>query len=759
MRNRFYLQQKAARLRAAVAAAVMGVAMTAGAQTTAPLKPVNFTADATYNKVVLNWENPAQTEVLLTEDFEGSKFPATGWSLKTTNTDDPMNTWFQFPTSEMIEGGLDEESIAMFVHGGKKSALVYPDMNAPHADGSSAVQDEWLYLPATPGADYISFYSYIDPKLLEYAEDEEFADHYYVKVSHDGGKTWKIIWDARTGMTSDNCFQNIKLYLGDASQGDPIVAFNATGDLTNPDTGIYFAWAIDDVQLLKGVGDMSVAPTEAYNLYYDGTLLAENLTKTTYTDLSDKEPGNHTYAVEAVSKTANMKSEKAELNVEIKEPTLNAPTNVKLSYTEDTTPGKYNVTIKWDAPKGERKPVNYSVYCNNALVAGFLEEMEVEQTGKPKGAYTYQVVACYEYPSGESDPALAEAEIAIGTRFPASNFQAERSDEGNVEMTWKAPTASEYALKNYVVYRGNTKLGETTETKFTEQNAPQGIYDYAVKAVYTDGVASLPAKQTIEYGLTPRFTLPFAEDFTGGMTPENWKIEKLDGKMQDQYLWRFDNWFDLPITGGNFSGEFASLASSVAGYTRVWATLDTPPLVRGTLNDGEKTYLEFDLDYNASGKTSEAGVYYSYDGESWALIGNERLSGYTTDDIPLGKTCMPEHKVFDVTNCFTDDTTPVYFAWNYKGKVANHLAIDNVKIFNGTSASIRTADSKTAYTVNGNSINVNGASRVQVFSADGIRIADATAKTGEQITAPLAKGMNMVKITTTDGIKTIKLNK
>ena len=33
--------------------------------------------------------------------------------------------------------------------------------------------------------------------MLEYGEFEDFKDHYYVKVSHDGGKTWKALWDAR----------------------------------------------------------------------------------------------------------------------------------------------------------------------------------------------------------------------------------------------------------------------------------------------------------------------------------------------------------------------------------------------------------------------------------------------------------------------------------------------------------------------------------------------------------------------------------
>lgn len=759
MEKKFYIPLTATWLHAtAVTLTACIVPIAAVAQTVAPEKPVNLSAETDYNKVVLKWENPVKTETLLSEDFEGDKFPNDGWSLKTTNTDYFMNTWFNFPTSEMIEAGISDEDINMFVHGGKKSALVYLDNNAPHADGSSAVQDEWLYMPATAGAEYVSFYSYINPILLEYAQNEEFPDHYYVEVSHDGGQTWKHIWDARTDMANEDKFQDIRLYLGDPAQGDPIVAFHAVSDVNNPESGLYFAWAIDDVTLSKSTGNSNAAAAEAYNLYLDGNMLAENLYSTKYTDLSNKEPGDHKYEVEAVSHTANLVSEKAELNVNIKEPVTNAPKNVKLTYKNSDTTGKYDVTVTWDAPDGDRKPVNYSVYCNNALVAGYMEEMEVEQTGKPKGAYTYQVVANYQYPEGESERTAAEANIAIGTRFPATNLETTRNGNGSQAMVWNAPKASEYTVKNYAIYRGNTKIGETENTNFTETDSPKGIYSYAVKAVYSDGETALPATKTVKNGETPNYTLPFTEDFTGGLTPENWQIEKVDGKMQDQYLWRFDNWFELPVSGGNFSGDFASLASSVAGYTRVWSTLDTPPLVRGDLGEGEKTFLEFDLDYNATGKTSEAGVYYSYDGDSWAPI--DEFEGYQTEDLANGTTCKPEHKTYDITDKFQDATTPVYLAWSYKGKVANHMAIDNVKVYNATSAtSIQNARNNIAYSIDGNTLSVNGASRIQVYSADGVCTFDVTSVNHNNTKATLSKGLNIVKISTINGIKTIKINR
>lgn len=132
MEHNFYSHTAATWLRSFALTSAMAFTLAASAQTSAPQKPVNFKADAVYNKVVLTWEDPVQTQTLLTEGFEGEAFLSEGWSQKTTNTDYYMNTWFQFPSAEMEEEGIDDESRYMFVHGGKKSAVLYMDMNAPH---------------------------------------------------------------------------------------------------------------------------------------------------------------------------------------------------------------------------------------------------------------------------------------------------------------------------------------------------------------------------------------------------------------------------------------------------------------------------------------------------------------------------------------------------------------------------------------------------------------------------------------------------
>ena len=704
-----------------------------------PSAPSNLKAVADYNKVTLTWQRDVVSDTLYKQGFEEAGFPQEGWSQTRTNTYDNLFSWFSFPTEEIKENVEGWES---WIHSGERSAALFFDDAAPHTDGSSAVQNEWLVMPVKAGARYVQFYTYIDPKVLTWGEDEGFPDHYYVKVSHDGGKTWEVIWDARYDSNGSDGWQLVSLYLGDNADGEAIVAFQALSDTENTESGLYLSWVIDDVRLLdagttsaadpahspsvRPLGNRPTyrnfvptgkkvarpykprkapAPADCYNVYLDNKRIAKNLHSLTFTDTSDKTAGVHQYAVQAVSLSEDLTSPLAKIDVEIKKATLNPPSNVRVTYKQDEETGKYDVALTWDAPEGERKPIYYNAYANGALFGGWLEDTSVGQTGLSKGIYTYTVTAVYENPDGESEP-VGDI-VALGTRPTPYNLTADRSEDGTLNLAWTAPKPSENAVEKYVVFRGNDKISETTATTLSEANAPEGSYDYSVKALYADGVLSVPATIQVEYGVKPNYRLPFEENFDGDMKPANWTVEKVDGRMKDNYLWRFDNWYELPVSGGGFSGCFASVNASATGFLNVFTTLDTPPLLRNSA-DGPYVTLEFDMDY------AMAGVYYSYNAEDWGEI-DGNLQGYIPADLAEGETCRPQHKAYDVTKCFVDDVTPVYFAWKYNAKQAYHLAIDNVRIYNSTTVGIN------GITDNNASTNASGA----VYNLNGQRVVNA----------------------------------
>lgn len=227
------------------------------------------------------------------------------------------------------------------------------------------------------------------------------------------------------------------------------------------------------------------------------------------------------------------------------------------------------------------------------------------------------------------------------------------------------------------MFRGNDLIGETSSRSLSDPAAPQGRYEYAVRAVYDDGVLALPVKAEYDNGGVQTYSLPFSEDFTGGMKPANWQVQKLRAAMKDDYLWRFDNWYELPITGEGFDADYASVNSMYAGYGRVTTRLVSPPLQATGLSDDEQVMLDFDMDLN-EGSSTRARLDFSTDGgDTWETW--EYLSGYTDDDLDEGQTSRPEHVQMDVTSIFDTDAT-IMLGWYYNGLQSKHLAIDNVRV-------------------------------------------------------------------------------
>lgn len=510
-----------------------------------------------------------------------------------------------------------------------------------------------------------------------------------------------------------------------------IVTFQALSDLDDEATGLYFTWAIDDVSLYTEATG-AAAPSQpregkplaslpayrpfamtgkkvarpmrsaykvtgatSYNVLIDGQMLAQQVKTTAYTDTTDKASGEYTYGVQAVNGDAV--SEPVEVKVNFSAPRTNAPRNVQVTSAYDEETGKYKVNMTWDAPEGDRQPSHYECYANGALFAGWLEpdERATEQTGVNRGVQYYAVKAVYENPDGESE--LVGTLVAIGTRNTVSDLQASiDEDNATAHLTWQAPKASEYTVEKYLVFRGGKQIAETKATSYDDTNIPEGDYEYNVKTVYTDGVVSLPIAVAVSYGEEIVYGLPFNEDFNSGLLPADWAVERINESMKIDYVWRFDNWFELPVAGGGFEGNFASICSSISPLVNMFAALETPCLY-SKLQADEKVFIDFDIDYctvdKATGQKSEAGLKYSYNKNEWADV-CDAFDGYHVEDLAAGETCKPQHLSFDVTSCFAENS-PLYFAWFYNAKKAQHIAIDNVKIYIVNGSGIQSTETTT----------------------------------------------------------------
>jgi len=107
-------------------------------------------------------------------------------------------------------------------------------------------QDEWLI---TPEVDIVS-----DSKLTFEStvwEGSVYGDHYYVKVSTDGGTTWIPVWDASTltGNGWNYYYYPYSIDLSNFAGKSVKIAFQA---IDGDGQGLWYIWFVDNIGLSAG---------------------------------------------------------------------------------------------------------------------------------------------------------------------------------------------------------------------------------------------------------------------------------------------------------------------------------------------------------------------------------------------------------------------------------------------------------------------------------------------------------------------------
>ncbi len=675
----------------------MGTVLSLMAQ--APATPINLQAEVEGCKVSLSWQRGDNNAILTHEGFEGEKFPSEGWEVQSFNTTDYRCSWFHYPTDDFKE--LDNWQY--YIKEGEGSAMVYMDMG--YHEGIVYNQDEKLISPIYNDAVYLDFWYYINPMILEYAQFSDFVDKYCVELSHDGGETWEVIWDARNHHNGLDDWQQVSLYLGEPTPNTRI-AFHAQSDMENEWSTLYFSWTIDDVVISsngtssdtmlstqqytrRNISDSMQSykvfnsnnttslnrrnaaqekdePSSYYQVFLDGQLLADKLCSLNHIDTSDKDAGTYTYEVKAVNEQGV--SEAATIQVTIAESTFNAPTNVQVTSEYYDEEGWGEVIITWDAPEGNREPAYYSIYVNGILAGVEIPLGEFGNTWVEKGVYTYEVAAVYEYPYGESQ--RIGDQVAINTRYPARNLDAV-VDNGFVTLSWQEAKKSDFTVESYKVYRGNNEIGNIPAGEtltYTDNENISGVYTYSVKALYSDGELSLPIQQNIlvnDYTITE---LPYTQEFNGDLTPDNWMIEVLN-EIDPMFNWRFDNWFEIASPCTEVKGNFASISSEANEFINLICSMTTPIFDNTSIPEGESVMLSCTMDYYSAWESSYVCIEVSYDaGESW-----EWYADIYPEDV------VDYQYSIDITSAI-ENATPM-FRIIYDGAGDGYMVIDNFKVY------------------------------------------------------------------------------
>lgn len=736
-----------------------------------PASPDNLKTEVFGHRVTLSWENPDWGEALISTSFELKDVPLTdnvvslesdGWTVKKTNTSDYSCSWFRYPTSDFM--GADNYD--MLVGSGQRSAVVFFDIMED--DDHDLHQDEWLISPIMSKAAYLEFSYYIDPRVLENGAYPEYPDHYVVLSSTDGGKTWsEPLWDARYNALPEDSWHTVTLTLTDVPTDSMRVAFRAYGEYQFDEYGdtvnqsLYATWAIDDVTVRATKGESSLI--SHFKITLDGEDLADHLMECNYVDKSEKTPGEHTYAVSSVAMDGNV-SEPVSAEVTLAEIVFAAPRNFTCTSELDEETGKYLARMTWDAPETDFQPAYYTLYSNGVLFgSGFSAEDGKEGMGMSGcfGLYEFSIEAVYETPDGVSE--RVNKRLAMGVRYGVVDLKAE-TEGRDVVLSWSAPEEDGHTVASYTVYRGGEKLTEgLKDMVWRDVAVADGLYEYVVIVVYTDGVESGRTGVSHQVGEEVRVSLPYEEHFNTTFMPVNWHIENQTDRTPNKYTWFFDDQSRLNVKGSGFEGCYAAIDCRDAGLYRLNTTLAMPAFDLTTVKSKQDVILSFYYSF-AIGGISKAGVEFSLDGTEWYLLDviNSDNGFKPADDgdfhiqkadIRIGDVLLPED---------LDNADVIYLRFRYEAIRSNFLAIDNVYVGEDlTAVETITEDMDVVVSATAGILQVHAAQAihlVEVYALDGRKLAERIGGEATELTLPVSRrGPAVVRVTTAQGVKTVKI--
>lgn len=768
-----------------------------------PSPPKNLKGTASGHTVTLSWDNGDQGDLLLYNGFEcdPTDFPGEGWSTIVTDVVDPITTWFQFP-NEKFEG---MDNIDRFIHSGEKSAFVYFDPFVPRQEGSviPPYQNEWLISPTLDGAAYLVFNFFINPSLLEVGQYDEFTNHYYVMVSNDNGENWEPVWDARYDMLNIDGYQQAVVCLGEPTDSMKF-AFVACSDPEDELYGLYYCWTIDDVYVYSSMPEAApgrvfgkMAPqgstclefnTEGltrsnlfqhapkyspakkplayhYNIYRDGELLAANHHSLSFSDYDAKEEGTYLYEVRTAGEEGE--SEAASVEVRINPAVFAAPKNFEASSEFDEDSGYYILHFRWENAEGDFIPAYYNLFWEGSSAAFFTYEKdavyELSYTDVEPGTYLYELQAFYDNPEGESEKLVKW--ITVGQRSTATGVTAE-TKANEVTLSWGKPTAPDCDdLVGYDVYRGANKIAENlSSTSFVDSNVENGAYCYSIVCVYNDGSESLPKSARLKVGNGVKlYPIPHSETFDTTFQPDNWQISSNYDQTPVQYQFRFDNYYDIEIDGGDFEGNFVSATNEVPAFIIVADYLTSPTYDIASVEDPSKLTLGFDYDFHGSGYSLVIIEYSLDNGETWETWTDPEMIPYYTDQDLAEKGAFSIPMKFQKNFSEIATANTITFRVYFESFFDKHFALDNWKVFidgsQGVSASI--ADSSVKISRNGNAVEIKA--EENILSAEAIdlsgKVIASAANASTACTLNVAESsFYIVKVTTVNGTKVCKFS-
>jgi|GEM_PF-226243 len=628
--------------------------------------PENLVAeDQQDTHVPLTW-NPPRVAGPVSEGFESGTFPPSGWDQIITNAtaSDTPRTW-----------GLYD--IPQYVHSGQYAAGLWWDYNQ---------QDEWLMTPEfTVGTNgQLEFWSFA-------YQGSTNDDHYYVKISTDGGTTWNELLDLSALPVYDNPDANdfndyqepYTLDLSDYEGQDVQLAWQAVdGD----GQGLWYIWMIDDVAVTSSLGLVK----------FDGADLAMN------------------------SQSADAQLKQLHLTRELAS-TSPMRENPDFRYEPRQEADARLISFPEVSAREVQDLTGYQIYRDTSPNIDVLNATPIASTGLSTQAYddsavvngtTYYYVVTADYGADGESPASNEVHAtpynyppSIPTGFTASNTGT------SVSMSWSAnPENDVVGYKIYERIDANdwVAIDSTAGLSYSLTVENNHVYQYKLTAYDDEGAESHftetmvlqvgnipPENLTAEGGMDGHIFLEWNEPGTQFTIPDSLFYDFEDGEAE--FVATGDFALGTPSDGATsaYSGDNAWGTNLSDSYGNdVHSTLTSPELsLFGYTSPMLKFYHWFDTESYFDG----GNVKVSNDGgETWTIVTPD--SGYpedafsTANDFLGGEPGFSGHDIgemwqsvtFDLSD-YADETILIRFDFAGDGSI-NYPGwfIDNVTVLDNT---------------------------------------------------------------------------
>ena len=287
---------------------------------------------------------------------------------------------------------------------------------------------------------------------------------------------------ADTGLSDATSYQyTVAAYdaAGNVSAQSPAVRA-VTPDTTPPSvpTGLAAVAAASghEVDLSWNASTDNVGVT-GYQVFRDGTPVAEVTTGTSYADTGLTDGTSYQYTVAAYDAAGNVSAQSPAVTAVTPDVTPpSVPTGLQLALAAKS------INLSWNASTDNVGVTGYAIYRNGTKIAT-TTSLTYSNTSVVQGkTYTYSVAA-YDAAGNQSAQSAGQVMTFPDTTPPSVPTGLKLALAAkSIKLTWTASTDN-VGVTGYAIYRNGTKIATTTSLTYSDTSVVQGMtYIYSVAA-------------------------------------------------------------------------------------------------------------------------------------------------------------------------------------------------------------------------------------------------------------------------------------